>query len=230
MNEMWKRIVASLLGGLVGGLIGKVVADKVLDDGYEWVEEDAVDVYEEGNARVTKEIVNEAQKVNYAAASNKDKIRLEDLAKKYKPGDESESVTEVEPGDESESVTEVEPFVISLTDYTEGDTYGIHDQKTLTYFAKDKILSDDTNEKVENPERLLGRRWQELFGQKSEDPDVVYIRSNSTLIDYEVVRLNQSYSEEVLGIYPEPEPDIKPAKRRVARKTRKVDTDESEEE
>lgn len=80
------------------------------------------------------------------------------------------------------------PFVISREDFAwseEGDEY---DKTTLTYYQRERILLDEDDEVVPDPNTLVGWKSLSQFGGESGDPDVVYIRNRRVQTDFEVVR------------------------------------------
>jgi len=105
-----------------------------------------------------------------------------------------------------------EPYVISFEDYN--NTRDEYDKITLLYFAQDDTLTGEDEELDPSLEDHVGVDALDSFGIKSEDPDMVYIRNDDLGIDFEIIRLEKSYREAVLGIHEEPVPVPKrPAKR-----------------
>jgi len=85
------------------------------------------------------------------------------------------------------------PFVISREKYAwdeeEGDEYS---KITITYFPGSRILLDDDQDPIEDVESTVGWRNLNQFGGDSGDPDVVFIRNRRLLVDFEVVREEES--------------------------------------
>lgn len=71
---------------------------------------------------------------------------------------------------------------------------------TLSYYNKDDTLSDENGEVIIDPILLIGEEALTSFGKDPIGPDVVYVWSPKEKIYYEVVRLDKSYAETILGI------------------------------
>jgi hypothetical protein len=70
----------------------------------------------------------------------------------------------------------------------------------------DDTLSDENEEIISDVSYVIGYDALSSFGDGSDDPDIVYVRNEKLQTDYEVTRLNKSYSETVLGVIPEKKP------------------------
>ena len=106
-----------------------------------------------------------------------------------------------------------EPYVISSEEFELEMPH--YDKITLLYFEKDDTLADEGEETIPDPESYIGPDALTSFGEKCEDPDVVYVRNASVGADYEVIRIKSSYAESVLGLRDEAP---KPKKRRAIRR------------
>jgi len=91
------------------------------------------------------------------------------------------------------------PYVISQELFMNSDTE--YEQYTMTWYAGDSTLVNQSDRVVEKKDIdvTVGRANMEKFGEQSGDPNVVYIRSEALEMDFEVVKSDGSYSEEVLG-------------------------------
>lgn len=89
------------------------------------------------------------------------------------------------------------PYVISEEEYMEGEPK--YEQVTLTYYEEDQTLSDAKDDKVDNVDYIVGEGNLMRFGHGSNDPRVVYIRNDGISIDFEVVKSQGSYGQEVAG-------------------------------
>ncbi len=118
---------------------------------------------------------------------------LEDFEDEYDETDEvpetiSVMKTKREAGD---------PYVISLNEFT--DEHPEYDKISLKMFS-DGILIDDDERIFDEPEEYLGRSWTECFGIGSEDEDIVFVRNEGLAIDYEILRIEETYSEGFMGL------------------------------
>lgn len=100
------------------------------------------------------------------------------------------------------------PFILTQREFEEGE-YD-YAQNTLTYFEGDDVLTDDRDQPIHNKRPVVGDDNLQ-FGEKSNDPNVVYIRNNHLEVDFEVCRSAGSFAEEVLG-YTEPSNKQRPRK------------------
>jgi hypothetical protein len=89
------------------------------------------------------------------------------------------------------------PYVITFEEFCEG--YDNHDKITINYYKADDTLADENEEIIDDVESLIGEESLSRFGDGSEDPNVVYVRNERMAIDYEIIKLESSYSEVVSG-------------------------------
>lgn len=252
INEVLKKVWKYVLGAAIGGGLGFVVSDYILgeqqeEEANEWIQEDeettdmpanAVPIEETlyGLKRISKEemdtIVPSTEKelekegketinVDYSSYSHSvtrpKNPPLEETAKRLLG-------TNAVPMKDNKST--VIPHVINVEEFSNG--MPSHAKITLTYYAEDKVLCDSDETVVPNPVNILGKDiLPDMFGQESEDPDVVYVRNEKIGTDYEIVRVHKSYSVEVLGVVP-----AESKAKKKTQKTRKVSKmdDQDEEE
>lgn len=101
---------------------------------------------------------------------------------------EKESPPEDEPVDEIFVVTE-----------DEIDSYVGYDNLSLTYYSGDDILCDDQEEVVEDPEAIVGDALTK-FGMNKKYSDTLYVINNKIGAIFEILLVEGSYQEIVLGI------------------------------
>lgn len=82
-----------------------------------------------------------------------------------------------------------------------------HEKFVMTYYAVDDVVTDETDEIQPSPEDFLGLDALANFGYLSDDKNAVYVRNENLGADYEVIRVNRSYQEDVMGIHP-PKPQV----------------------
>lgn len=98
----------------------------------------------------------------------------------------------------SEGIIEVKnPEVISYESYA--NECRDFSQSTLTYFSEDDVLCTELNEVIHNVDELVGSDALVSFGKDSYDDDTVYVRNTQLASDFEIIRKDASYQEEVLG-------------------------------
>lgn len=88
-------------------------------------------------------------------------------------------------------------YIISVDEHTENEPG--FESATWTYYAKDGVVTDIHEERIEDYDKHIGTEFAENFGGRSGDENVVYVRNEVTLMQYEIVRSQGSYVEEVLG-------------------------------
>lgn len=89
------------------------------------------------------------------------------------------------------------PYVISSEEFEENPDH--HEQITLTYFAGDEILADETDKVVEDIDQTVNVSSLSRFGEGSQDNKVVYVRNERISADFEILLSEGAYSVEVLG-------------------------------
>lgn len=82
-------------------------------------------------------------------------------------------------------------------------------QSALTYYAGDNILVDEDNVPIYNHGNTVGDL---TFGHGSGQEDVVYIRNHELKAEYEITKLDQLYSIEILGLQIEDNERVKDLK------------------
>lgn len=92
----------------------------------------------------------------------------------------------------------VDPYIISSEEFYQNEND--YEQMSLTYYEGDDILSDGKDEPVQSVEHTVGLWAFNRFGHGSDDPNVVYIRNGRLSMDFEVMRNEGSFAEEVHGI------------------------------
>jgi len=74
-----------------------------------------------------------------------------------------------------------------------------YEQLTLSYYAKDGVIADIHEDRMEDYERYIGKNALTSFGEKNDDENVVHVRNEIIMLDYEIIRSSGSYCNEVLG-------------------------------
>lgn len=202
------RLIATAVVSLgVGGLIGYKYAEKKLIADFETRLDRELDVTRRlyktdystpqemvaklhGDAAVAmEEYRGEESEDNEPVAYHK--IRTSNV--KIKPQEEKVTTRKVfEPEDDRGEI-----YVISVNEHTEGESG--YEKVTWTYYAKDNVVTDDQDDRIEDAENFLGERFFDHFGKESGDDNVVYIRSEVVMIDYEIIRSPNAYVEDILG-------------------------------
>lgn len=131
-----------------------------------------------------------------AEERGKDRIAYESIAKRYQGSDEQRPVDPAEQESPTEDDDEEEIFTVSEE---EMETYDNFEDISLTYYAEDDILCDDQEQVIEDPEAIIGDALTK-FGVKSGYPDTVYVINKRVRAIFEVLMVEGSYQEIVLGM------------------------------
>lgn len=181
-----------LVGGSLGLALGMSKRCELCENSYkdwkvwaDWYTAEEVEVEEETDI-VEEEIVEESDEDSLIAVNND---IYEDLASTY--------ITETLGEGDTDGDNVSEPYVISRDSYE--NEYLDYHKENLVYFVKDEVLSDDHDEIVEQWIRVIGDEALISFGEGSDDEDVVFVRNHRMRTDFEIVREDQSYAENVLG-------------------------------
>lgn len=89
------------------------------------------------------------------------------------------------------------PYIISAPEYLGNDTN--YSQESLVWYMGDQMLIDDQDDPLDDPEGAVGLGNLQ-FGRWSDDANVVYVRNDHLLLDFEIIRHEGKYSEIVLGL------------------------------
>lgn len=134
-----------------------------------------------------------ASRFEEAEERGKDRIAYESIAKRYQG---SERVDPAERESPPEDDDEEEIFTVTEE---EMETYDNFEGIDLTYYAEDDILCDDQEQVIEDPEAIIGDALTK-FGVKSGYPDTVYVINKRVRAIFEVLMVEGSYQEIVLGV------------------------------
>lgn len=92
------------------------------------------------------------------------------------------------------------PCLINQDDFMANETG--YEQATLTFYAKGGVLTDQRDEVIDNAVDVVGESFSQAFGEGSSDPNTVHVRNNNLQMEFEVVKSERSYEEDVLGQEP----------------------------
>lgn len=91
-----------------------------------------------------------------------------------------------------------DPYIIHQDEYTQNEPEYI--QVTYTYYAVDGVLTDEDEDRIDDPEPIVGLTNLGYFGHGADDYHVLYIRNEQLNLDFEVCLVPQSYEETVEGL------------------------------
>lgn len=164
--------------------------------------------------RRAQDEINEMKKHIESIKAQQAKINMEkdytDIVKEYKPdkksSDEPVDYTDFYDPDAAEEIViedaspveNPEIFAIPVEEFDSDETF---DKRTLTLYS-DGVLADDQDKVVNNIDELIGEEMFEYFknGKSQEE----YIRNEILGMDYELLKVSESYEDLVAP----PEEDI----------------------
>ena len=190
-----KNNLINVLIFAAGAAIGSAVTWKVMKDkyeGYEEYEQEETEEYDEEfvEEETVEEVEQETQPDPEIPMNKYEKPNIFEYASKLEEhGYTNYSGNEKKEEPPVEEVKNDEPYIIEPNEFGEYD-YEVH---YLTYYAGDKKLADNRGELVDHLEEVIGLGVIEEF--EKYDEDVLYVRNDRLMSDYEVYLDEGKYSE-----------------------------------
>lgn len=93
------------------------------------------------------------------------------------------------------------PYVIPIGDFMSDveEDYEDYDKITITYYSEDGVLTDDADKVIPDIDKSIGLLNLKKFGKDSDNADIVYVRNERIKTDFEIARVDGSYTKIVLG-------------------------------
>ena len=195
---------AGLAAGAIAGyvitriIMGQHVADQVNEIVSEEVEAMQRHFAAKEQARLSQEkpdLAEKVQELGYAQPDPDAEIKTDNAFDHDEPQPEPEDPWNMQV--EMQNRGAINPYVIHQDEFMANDDE--HTQVTLTYFSGDDVLSDERDTVIAEPEVIVGLDNLQKFGHGSGDPNTVYIRNPRLEVDYEVVRSEGTFAQEVHG-------------------------------
>lgn len=231
-NRAARTLIFAAIGAAAGYFIGGLVVNGIAGEEYEVVETIEEEIVEVDDITDTKAVAKalrerpQKQKAiirDYSTVKIREKGDLKTLASRYSERQEDtvdlmESVTDpetlmhVDPlGETAEDVDKI--HVISEQEYNDRpEVVKPYTKTVLHYYEEDDVVTDESDEPLSHPERIIGDDALVSFGEGTSNPDLVFVFNPLTGDMYQIVRYHKAYGA----------PTEKP-KRRSARKDRKAD-------
>lgn len=111
------------------------------------------------------------------------KPNLEELARKYSAG-----MNEHPEDDEPDA-----PYLITAEQFVEDRLH--YDKVTFTYYLDDSVLANEEEELISDADYYVGDILDMV-----EEAGTVYVRNSKINMDMEILVIEQSYSEDILGV------------------------------
>lgn len=137
-----------------------------------------------------------ANRFEEAEERGKDRIAYESIAKRYQGSDEERPFDPAEQESPPEDEPEEELFLVPEEKM---EIYDKFEDISLTYYVEDDILCDDQDQVIEDPEPIVGDALTRIRA-KSGYPDTVYVVNKRVRAIFEVLMVEGSYQEIVLGM------------------------------
>ena len=202
MNNKFKNFIIFALGAATGS----AVTWKLLKTKYEQLAQEEIDSVKEVFSRKdipSKDEVESKIETPNEKAENKPAVAsyMEYTDKLGYTNYSNLSGEDEENANEDEPVSSVAPYVVSPDEFGFAEGYDI---VNLTYYA-DKILADDTDDVIEDVEGTIGEASLRHFGEY--EPDAVHVRNDVRRVEYEILRVRETYSEATGRTYPDQQED-----------------------
>lgn len=223
---MSDRIIFALIGAIVGGIAGCFIASRFFGKEYkkriDELEAENKQLRAREKKKKAKDISDREEKARLSEAAVDNSINMqltmerearkkaEDMAREhgYSKDDEDddfdfdEDVNFEDPLDDGEEII-VKPTedkkpsftIMSQEDYENDFEY--RESESLTYYREDHVLADAFDDRIGNPETLIGR--EAVIEAESTDGNYVYVLDEVEDKMYEIeINSNESYYRDIL--------------------------------
>lgn len=196
LTQTGKYALFLLVGAIVGGATGYIVADQIIK---RKLEEEEAEYYEDIiRSRVDDLSETPANPVDLPPVKDEEKTKDKaaiDYGKAFKGS------IKIDKPPLSSFTKERFSKISNIEELFDNDPD--IDTKELTWYIRDQVLVGEEGTKIPIPAEVIGGEASKfLLGltQDSEVHDESYYLDNENNVLYEVMPLNQSYEEDVLGI------------------------------
>ena len=189
MNATMKNLLLLAIGAGIGSL----VTYRLLKDKYEALIDEEIESVKETFSRRTIPVYDE---LDNGLTQEEYEEGLGHLEYK-RPARERTAYNHISRPEEADENEILAPYVIHVVEYHESNLH--FDKSTIYYYDLDDTLVDENEEPIADVDAIIGDGLMR-FGDGSDDPDIVYVRNEKLGIDYEVIRVEKSYQETVLGM------------------------------
>ena len=173
--------VACVLSFAAGAAIASVVTWKFAKNKYEQIAKEEIESVKEVFSRRKLDPIEPVKPEEKPDTTEYDKV----LAETGYLG-----VTGSNPEEKGEPMGMSKPYVISPEEFDENG----YNTVSLTYYA-DGVLTDFSDNVVENVEELIGPDALNHFGEYDYDPYSVYVRNDELALDIEILLDGRNFSD-----------------------------------
>ena len=222
---MSDRIIFALIGALIGGIAGSIVSAKLFGKDYRKRIEELEQINKQLRAKENfekrmdisikekrvkaKEEDLDASLASQLSMAREEREKTEELIQShgYSPEDEDgefdseEDVEFQDPFDGEEVVvkaeTKKEPSFKMMTQEDYEEDYEYRDSECLTYYQEDHVLADAFDDRVGNPEMIIGK--EAVLQADNTDGEFVYVLDEVEDKMYEIeINHEDSYYRDVV--------------------------------
>ena len=208
MNSNLKAFAAFIFGGALGAAAGWYVAKKQyeshvqeeIDSVKEAYGRKKVDCSDNTHIKDAAYISPEPESNTVKLSNSDDPIRREVDTHKTNYVEYQKTVDTTNYGRKInfDPDSDVVAYVIPETEFGELEEEGYHTM-SLVYYLDDILADYQDDEIIDNVEQTVGSAWKKAF-DKGED--IVYVRNDRRMCDYEILRSEKSYKDDVLPTKP----------------------------
>lgn len=182
-----KNSIVTGFSFLLGMGIGAYVTYVYIKDMYAEIAQEEInsvkEAYAEKAKNLQRDVITEDKKKEKVDEA-KNKPDISEYAAKLKENGYT-NYSEISQEDNDVEV----PYVIAPEDYGENDEY---ETISLTYYS-DGVLTDEDDEVITNPDKLVGEDFVSHFGDYEDDS--VFIRNDDRKIDFEILMDYRTYQD-----------------------------------
>lgn len=200
MNSTTKACIAFVFGGAIGAATAWIFAKKQ----YEAHMKEEIDSVKEAYGRKYSDVVKDEKKDEPSEnESNSDSdnqlfrdidTHKTDYVSYKRIVDDTSYGRQINFDPDSDVVA----YVISDSEFGELEEEGYH-TLSLVYYLDDILADYQDDEIITNVEQTIGTDWKKAF-DKGED--IVYVRNDRRMCDYEILRSEKSYKDDILPTKP----------------------------
>ena len=199
MNIIVKEAAIFGIGAGIGFLVGK----KIYKEKYRKEADEDIAAVKDFKTKRINEMKRNIMDVEIETTEDAVDISEEDLQTNESivmQYNKIEKEGEVERPEMAKPVTNMSIYVISEEEFLEDGKY---DKVSLEYYEEDKVLVDERDIPVDDPDQIIGEGTLDDF-VISEDNEM-YIRNDDISVDYELTRSEGSYRDFIDGPHPQDE-------------------------
>lgn len=190
MNKQIIGKIMIFIGGLAVGALGS----------YKYLENKFRKLADEEIASVQEYAKRQIQKTDKKAKDDilESQMSLINENGEIEPYYDVQDIVDVDMLKENQEENLKEPFIITMEQFN--DEMFHFDKENLTFYERDGVFTNDQDEIMDNINYLIGDAHH-YFGYLPEYPDFVYVRNYRVATDFELQRVDASFSDNIIAPY-----------------------------